>query len=68
MRADACDAIYLGSFSKTLAPGLRVGWALAPTAVREKLVLDAESAMLSRGGREPDLYDVGRRSLPYSML
>ncbi len=36
-----------GSFSKTLAPGLRVGWALAPSAVRDKLVLAAESAMLS---------------------
>ena len=38
--------IYLGSFSKTFAPGLRVGWALAPHAVREKLVLAAESATL----------------------
>ncbi|MCU1437419.1 MAG: GntR family transcriptional regulator [Naasia sp.] len=39
--------VYLGSFSKTLAPGFRVGWALAPHAVREKLVLAAESAILS---------------------
>ena len=38
--------VYLGSFSKTFAPGLRVGWALAPHAVREKLVLASESAML----------------------
>lgn len=38
--------IYLGSFSKTFAPGLRVGWALAPHAVREKLVLASESAIL----------------------
>ncbi|MBC7679862.1 MAG: PLP-dependent aminotransferase family protein, partial [Pseudorhodobacter sp.] len=34
--------IYLGSFSKTFAPGLRVGWVLAPHAVREKLVLASE--------------------------
>ena len=27
--------IYLGTFSKTLAPGFRVGWALAPHAIRE---------------------------------
>ncbi|MBL1067906.1 PLP-dependent aminotransferase family protein [Streptomyces sp. 7-21] len=51
MRALAADApadvIYLGSFSKTFAPGLRVGWALAPPAVRDRLVLAAESAMLS---------------------
>ena len=38
--------IYLGSFSKTLAPGFRVGWALAPHAIREKLVLAAEAAIL----------------------
>jgi len=38
--------IYLGSFSKTFAPGFRVGWAVAPHAVREKLVLASESAIL----------------------
>ncbi|WP_017537455.1 aminotransferase-like domain-containing protein [Nocardiopsis halophila] len=48
LRADAPDnVIYLGSFSKTLSPGFRIGWALAPPAVRAKLVLAAESAMLS---------------------
>jgi DNA-binding transcriptional MocR family regulator len=40
------DVVYLGSFSKTFAPGFRVGWALAPHAVREKLVLAQESATL----------------------
>jgi len=43
---DAEGVIYLGSFSKTFAPGLRVGWAAAPHAVREKLVLAAEAAVL----------------------
>ena len=38
--------IYLGSFSKTIAPGFRVGWAVAPHAVREKLVLASEAAIL----------------------
>lgn len=38
--------VYLGSFSKTIAAGLRVGWALAPHGVREKLVLAAEAAVL----------------------
>jgi 2-aminoadipate transaminase len=38
--------VYLGSFSKTFAPGLRVGWVLAPHAVREKLVLMSESEVL----------------------
>ena len=39
--------VYLGTFSKTLAPGFRVGWALAPHAIREKLVLANEAAILS---------------------
>jgi 2-aminoadipate transaminase len=43
---DTENVVYLGSFSKTFASGLRVGWALAPHAVREKLVLAAESATL----------------------
>jgi DNA-binding transcriptional MocR family regulator len=44
---DAENVIYLGSFSKTFAPGLRVGWVLAPHAVREKLVLANEAATLN---------------------
>lgn len=43
---DGGGVIYLGSFSKTLAPGYRVGWAVAPPGVREKLVLASESAIL----------------------
>lgn len=43
---DAESVVYLGSFSKTLASGLRVGWVLAPPAIRDKLVLASESAIL----------------------
>jgi 2-aminoadipate transaminase len=47
MRADDPDnVIYLGSFSKTFAPGFRIGWAAAPHAVREKLTLASESSIL----------------------
>ncbi len=47
LRADDADnVVYLGSFSKTFAPGFRVGWALAPHGIREKLVLASESAVL----------------------
>lgn len=37
---------YLSTFSKTFAPGLRVGWVLAPPAVREKLVIASEAQIL----------------------
>ncbi|GAB2464357.1 hypothetical protein GCM10007967_18490 [Xylanimonas ulmi] len=48
MRAfDNEGVLYLGSFSKTFAPGYRVGWVIAPHAVREKLVLASESSILS---------------------
>jgi 2-aminoadipate transaminase len=43
---DDDQVIYLGSFSKTFAPGLRVGWAVAPHGIREKLVLAAEASVL----------------------
>lgn len=46
MRSMDPDVIYLGTFSKIFAPGFRVGWVLAPHAVREKLVLAQESATL----------------------
>ncbi|MDR7280044.1 DNA-binding transcriptional MocR family regulator [Catenuloplanes atrovinosus] len=37
---------YLSTFSKTFAPGLRVGWILAPHAVRDKLVIATEATVL----------------------
>jgi 2-aminoadipate transaminase len=43
---DPENVVYLGSFSKIFASGLRVGWALAPHGIRDKLVLAAESATL----------------------
>lgn len=46
MRSLDPSVIYLGSFSKTFAPGFRVGWVCAPHGVREKLVLAQESATL----------------------
>lgn len=47
MRAeDSENVIYLGSFSKTIAAGLRVGWALVPPSLKEKLVVASESSIL----------------------
>ena len=41
--------VYLGSVSKMFAPGMRIGWALAPHAIRAKLILALEAAILSPG-------------------
>jgi len=38
--------VYCGSFSKIISAGLRIGWAVAPHALREKLVLANEAATL----------------------
>lgn len=47
MRAqDSENVIYLGSFSKTIASGLRVGWALVPQSIKDKFVIASESSIL----------------------
>ncbi len=46
-RGGASDfVIYLGTFSKILSPGVRVGWAVAPPPVLEKLNLGKQGADL----------------------
>ena len=38
--------VYLGTFSKILSPGIRLGWAVAPPPVMEKVVLGKQAADL----------------------
>jgi 2-aminoadipate transaminase len=38
--------IYIGTFSKILSPGIRLGWTVAPPPVMEKIVLGKQAADL----------------------
>lgn len=41
--------IYIGSFSKTIAPGLRIGWVAAEEELMSKLVLAKQGTDLHTG-------------------
>jgi len=47
---DLCKVIYCGTFSKSIVPGLRVGWIVAPRPVVEKLVLIKQASDLHTSG------------------
>ncbi len=43
---DSENVIYLGSFSKTIVPGFRIGWVVVPRDLREKVIIASESSIL----------------------
>lgn len=47
---DGGRVIYCGTFSKTVVPGLRIGWIVAPRPVIEKLVLIKQAGDLHTSG------------------
>ncbi|WP_045075866.1 PLP-dependent aminotransferase family protein [Psychromicrobium lacuslunae] len=43
---DSENVLYLGSFSKIFAPGLRIGWALVPAELKQRFYLASEAVTL----------------------
>jgi 2-aminoadipate transaminase len=57
LKADDVEGrvVYLGSFSKTLAPGFRVGWIVASTEIAAKIELAKQAADLCSGALDQRL-------------
>lgn len=56
-RDDRGRVLYLGSFSKVLAPGLRCGWIIAPQPLLERLEIAKQAADLCSGMLDQSIVD-----------
>ncbi len=66
IKADDTDGrvIYLSSFSKTLAPGFRVAWIVAPPAIAARLEIAKQAADLCTGGLDQRVvFETWRRGI-----
>ncbi len=66
IKADDADGnvVYMSSFSKTVAPGLRVAWITAPAAIAAKLEVAKQAADLCTGGLDQRLvYEIWKRGV-----
>ncbi|MCQ3936731.1 MAG: aminotransferase [Chloroflexi bacterium] len=55
------NVIYLSTFSKLLAPGLRLAWVIAPTTVIQRLVMTKQAADLHTSSFNQQVaYEVGK--------
>lgn len=56
-RDESGRVLYLGSFSKVLAPGLRCGWIVAPKPLLERLEIAKQAADLCSGMLDQSIVD-----------
>jgi DNA-binding transcriptional MocR family regulator len=66
---DEGRVLYCGTFSKTIAPGLRLGWVVAPTPVVRRLVLVKQASDLhSPSLAQMVMLEVVQQVLPQSLV